>query len=70
MIYYFDQFPGLEKVILTNREYFYFVQKQDLLNIDCQNLLQVYYHSFYKSRGSLKIKGKISELVVIGLIKN
>jgi hypothetical protein len=57
IMHYFDQFPGLEEVVLTDRGRLYLVQKRDLPNIECQNpsvstpqlLLQV--QGFFKDRG-------------------
>jgi hypothetical protein len=34
---YFDQFPRLEEVVLTDRGRLYLVQKRDLPNINCYN---------------------------------
>jgi len=37
MVHYFDQFPGLEEVVLTDRGRLYLIQQRELANIDCHN---------------------------------
>jgi hypothetical protein len=58
-MYYFDQFPGLEEIVLTDRDRLYLVQKQDLPNINCCNLsismprLVLQIQELFKDRGKL-----------------
>jgi 2EXR family len=58
MMRYFDQFPGLEEVVLTDRGRLYLVQKRDLPNIDCQNPSKSTSQLVSQVQGFFKDKGE------------